>query len=529
MTLFQINILLEFNNNIIMTVEKSILLVHPPVAKASEPPPGIARLTAWLDARGVCCEVFDANLAGLHHLLQTPIRAADTWSRRAAKHVGENIAALQTPWVYAHPDRYKRAVMDVNRVLAMAGKAGGISLSLSDYRESARSPLRSSDLRSAAGNYRDNIFYPFFAAALSARLSERVPAVVGFSVNFLSQALCAAAMAAFIKDQFPGIRVVFGGGLISSWTAFAGFENPLAGTVDDMVGGPGESVLAAMCGAGRDAGNAPTEYDFSGFALERYLSPGPVLPYSTSTGCYWKKCAFCPEKAENRVYRQYNPKAVSAALRRLGKRHAPVLLHFTDNALSPKFLKHLITHPPGVGWYGFVRITSHLADPEFVDGLRAAGCQMLKLGVESGDQKVLDALDKGVDLATVSAALTTLKSAGIATYVYLLFGTPAENGASAEKTRDFTLAHADWIDFLNIAVFNLPAGSREAGCLNTSAFYDGDLSLYRAFEHPRGWNRDRVRRFLERDFKALPALRRVIQNDPPFFTSNHAPLLKVFG
>ena len=62
---------------------------------------------------------------------------------------------------------------------------------------------------------------------------------------------------------------------------------------------------------------------------------------------------------------------------------------------------------------------------------------MLKLGLESGDQDVLDALGKGIDLATAARALAALKQAGIGTYVYLLFGTPAEDRASALKTLAF--------------------------------------------------------------------------------------------
>jgi radical SAM superfamily enzyme YgiQ (UPF0313 family) len=148
---------------------------------------------------------------------------------------------------------------------------------------------------------------------------------------------------------------------------------------------------------------------------------------------------------------------------------------------------------------------------------------MLKLGLESGDQAVLDALKKGIDLATVSTALKTLKKASIATYAYLLFGTPAETLASARKTMDFTLAHAFAIDFINLAVFNLPAYSAEAKKLDTVEFYQGDLSLYREFVHPKSWNRDRVKRFLAKEFKKQAAIRSILNNTPPFFTSNHAP------
>ena len=151
---------------------------------------------------------------------------------------------------------------------------------------------------------------------------------------------------------------------------------------------------------------------------------------------------------------------------------------------------------------------------------------MLKLGVESGDQTVLDALAKGIDIQSISRALDAIHQAGIATYVYLLFGTPAENEASARKTLDFSLAHASSIDFLNLAIFNLPAYSSDAGSLHTEDFYAGDLSLYREFTHPRGWGRDRVRRFLSKTFKKPAAIRGILNNDPPYFTSNHAPFFK---
>ena len=72
------------------------------------------------------------------------------------------------------------------------------------------------------------------------------------------------------------------------------------------------------------------------------------------------------------------------------------------------------------------------------------------------------------------------------------------------------------------AVFNLPAYSEEAAALQTVPFYEGDLSLYREFVHPAGWQRDQVRRFLAREFRKPASIRTILNNDPPFFTSNHA-------
>jgi radical SAM superfamily enzyme YgiQ (UPF0313 family) len=148
---------------------------------------------------------------------------------------------------------------------------------------------------------------------------------------------------------------------------------------------------------------------------------------------------------------------------------------------------------------------------------------MLKLGIESGDQGVLDALEKGTTVGTASVVLKNLKKAGIASYVYLIFGTPPETEAGALKTLEFTVRHSDCIDFLNLAIFNMPVSGAVAPGIETRRFYEGDLSLYTDFLHPGGWDRRRVRMFLENKFKRHPAVSAILKNDPPLFTSNHAP------
>ena len=150
---------------------------------------------------------------------------------------------------------------------------------------------------------------------------------------------------------------------------------------------------------------------------------------------------------------------------------------------------------------------------------------MLKLGLESGDQGLLDALGKGIDLGTAAQALEALTRAGIGTYVYLLFGTPKEDLASARKTLAFVAGHSAFISFLNLAIFNLPVNCEEAHDLDLRAFYDGDLSLYTDFVHPHGWGRREVRAFLAGEFKGHPAIRPILLRQPLLFTSNHAPLL----
>ena len=186
-------------------------------------------------------------------------------------------------------------------------------------------------------------------------------------------------------------------------------------------------------------------------------------------------------------------------------------------------LNNLSTDSTGIPWYGFARIGTHLTDLDFCIALKRSGCVLLKLGIESGDQGTLDAMNKGISVEAASIVIKNLKNAGIATYVYLIFGTPVETEESAKKTLEFTIQHSNSIDFLNLAIFNMPVCGLTDPELETRGFYEGDLSLYTDFKHPNGWDRRHVRLFLENEFKRHLAVSAILKNEPPVFTSNHAP------
>jgi len=500
-----------------------IILIHPPVAKPSEPPAGIARLSSCLSANHVEHQMIDANLEGLLYLMRSAARVGASdghWNIRACKNLEKNLAALQNPGTFGNKSRYSRAVSDVNHVLNMAGKPYGVSLSLSDYADGKRAPVKSSDLTQAAEKPEANLFYPWFSGRLTQALAES-PDFIGFSLNFLSQALCTMAMIGFIKKISPRQKIILGGSLTTSWVQITGRTNLFPGLVDEVVAGVGEEKLLSLLGIKDVKGGASTDYRL--LMDNRYLSPGLILPYSAARGCWWRQCSFCPEKAEGNPYLPLSSVRVTEELQMLTKQTQPSLIHLLDSSIAPALFKALTEQPPGIPWYGFARITRHLTDEDFCRALKKSGCAMLKLGIESGDQNVLDQLNKGIDLPMVSKALAALKKAGIATYCYFLFGTPPESEAAAHKTLDFVYRHADCIDFLNLAIFNLPAGSPEAQSLATVDFYEGDLSLYKSFDHPRQWHRAHVRNFIDKTFKRHPAVAPIVKRTPEFFTSNHAP------
>ena len=187
-----------------------MLLIFPPAAKACEPPAGIAKLAGALKAHQIPCTLLDANLEGQLSLLQQPQHPADTWTRRAIKNISTNLAALRSPRTYQSPDRYSRAVRDVNRVLEASARPYHAVLGLADYHDELLSPVRSADLLAAAEHPEQNLFYGYFSrrlpeilapSFLSADRGRKRITTVGFSLNYLSQALCTFAMIGYLRRE----------------------------------------------------------------------------------------------------------------------------------------------------------------------------------------------------------------------------------------------------------------------------------------------------------------------------------------
>jgi radical SAM superfamily enzyme YgiQ (UPF0313 family) len=499
-----------------------MILIHPPVAKPSEPPAGLAKLCGALNHHGIGYGVLDANLEGLLSLLNASPLPSDTWTSRAFRHLSKHLSSLKGWNAYQDGARYSRAIKDLNRILEMTAGSSRVRLGLANYEHEELSAVRSGDLLRAAESPESNPFYSYFEKRMVELLKSQQPSVIGFSLNYLSQALCAFSMIGFVRRECPGVKLVLGGGLVTSWMRKAHWKNPFEGLADHLVAGPGETPLLSLLGIMRSGDNYYSpRYD--SFPVRDYFAPGLILPYSSSSGCYWSRCSFCPERAEGNPYIAIPAEEVVVDLLRLVDKQRPVLIHLLDNAIHPSLMKAIIKHPPGVPWYGFARFTRHLTKLDFCLALKRSGCAMLKLGLESGDQTVLDSLQKGIDLEEASSVLKNLKKAGIATYVYLLFGTPPEGLIEARRTLEFVVKHHDRIDFLNLAIFNMPIYEPETQQIETRSFYEGDLSLYTSFDHPKGWSRPSVRQFLDKEFKRHPAIASILRRDPPVFTSNHAP------
>ena len=102
-----------------------------------------------------------------------------------------------------------------------------------------------------------------------------------------------------------------------------------------------------------------------------------------------------------------------------------------------------------------------------VDALRRAGCAEVWMGVESGSQKVLDAMDKGLRVADVVAARATLGDAGFVPATSCSSAIRARPGQDIQQT--IALVRNTRPDDIGISVsYPLPGTSSTSGCRNRS-------------------------------------------------------------
>lgn len=87
-----------------------------------------------------------------------------------------------------------------------------------------------------------------------------------------------------------------------------------------------------------------------------------------------------------------------------------------------------------------IQSRADLMTPDTVRNLRTAGCAEVWMGVESGSQTVLDAMDKGLSLPEVIAARARLREAGIRACYFLQFGYPGETWRELQETIAFVRA-----------------------------------------------------------------------------------------
>lgn len=173
-------------------------------------------------------------------------------------------------------------------------------------------------------------------------------------------------------------------------------------------------------------------------ALGKNFVPGTVL---TSRGCPFR-CIFCSSSLLfGKKFRGRSPENVVNELEELHiayKAHDIELLDdlFTFNQKRAEAIcQEILNRKLDVRWVCSSRVDT--ITKKLMMKLRKAGCALIYLGVESGSQRVLGLIKKGIRIEQSIRALKWAEEAGIETLASFVLGVPGETKEEMEQTIKF--------------------------------------------------------------------------------------------
>ena len=248
-----------------------------------------------------------------------------------------------------------------------------------------------------------------------------------------------------IRERLPNMITIVGGAICNK--SVGGFSEEF----DYVVSGEGEELFLEVLGEIEDNNGArPTEQrflvqnltqridldslplpDYSNFNLAKYKCSNAVA-MELSRGCS-AKCTFCDE-THYWKYRDRMPERVLKEVKVLADSGVNVLW-FIDSLVNGnlkqfrgilKGLKELRRDGDiDIKWTGQGRVNKKM-DDEFFKDIKDSGCIQLSFGVESGSNRVLDAMDKGITREDIEQNFWSAKKHDLSTGIMLIPGYPTE-------------------------------------------------------------------------------------------------------
>jgi anaerobic magnesium-protoporphyrin IX monomethyl ester cyclase len=159
----------------------------------------------------------------------------------------------------------------------------------------------------------------------------------------------------------------------------------------------------------------------------------------TSRGCPYG-CNWCAKPIFGRRYDQRSPAGVAEEMRRLKDEVGPGHVWFADDifGLTPEWIRRFADEVRirGARTPFMMQSRVNLMRPDVARALAEAGAEEVWLGVESGSQKVLDAMDKGTRVDAARTATRNLREHGIRACWFIQLGYPGEAWDDVLMTRD---------------------------------------------------------------------------------------------
>lgn len=181
--------------------------------------------------------------------------------------------------------------------------------------------------------------------------------------------------------------------------------------------------------------------DLVGLSQYREAWQSANRPFSlnivSSRGCPYH-CNWCAKPIYGNSFSVRSPREVAREIRELKFEHSAQHLWFADDifGLRPGWVEEFADELEALDAVIPFKMQSRvdLMTAATTKALRRAGCTEVWMGVESGSQKILDAMDKGIRAEQTVGARSNLRQHGIRACYFLQFGYPGESWNDIKKT-----------------------------------------------------------------------------------------------
>ena len=362
------------------------------------------------------------------------------------------------------------------------------------------------------------------------------PAFIGLSCT-TSSFLDGIRIAKLAKGILPDIQAVFGGPHVSALKqkVLKDFSE-----VDFAVVGEGEESLAELIKNGRKVSNTikgviyrktDGELEFTGYRekgidldtlsfpayekLEGYPQAYslPIFNYPkapntsciSSRGCPYK-CTYCDRSVFRSTYRYNSAEYLYEHLRYLKRRFGIRHINFYDDQFTlnrkrvEDFARMMSGKPLGMSFNCAVR-AEHI-DRELLKQMKAAGCWMISLGIETGDENLLARHRQNADLKMLTEKTHLIKEAGIRAKGLLMMGLPGETGGSIKRSMDYVFSLP--LDDFNLSKFTPFPGSPLYEDIHEYGTFNEDWEKMDCMHFlfiPHGMSRDRLEELFTQFYK----------------------------
>ncbi len=291
------------------------------------------------------------------------------------------------------------------------------------------------------------------------RIEAFGPDLVGISANFSPLHNSALLLSKRIKAFDSSICVVVGGNHATACADYMLEES--RGCIDYIARGQGETVLTNLINGlngglkqdhirgisylrnGKVVSNKPEALidDLDGLPFPAYhlLNMSLYNRYNliTSRGCPFR-CNYCASNVICNRVRYRSPDKIIEEIEYLITNFGNKHFWFSDDTFTANFkhtdelLDKMIEGHLNISWSCLTRVNR--TKRGLLDEMKRAGCKYISYGVESGDQLMLDRMNKRITLDEVREALIMTKEAGIDMYAFFLIGYPGDTVTAVEQS-----------------------------------------------------------------------------------------------